>query len=307
MKTDVIVAVVGSLNVDRTFRVPRIPAPGETLTAREAFSCFGGKGANQAVAACRAGGQVRMIGCVGSDDDGAAYRRHLESEGIDTNGVRVVPGASTGCAFITVDDHGENAIVVHPGANHSLRPGMIGGEMFEGVDVVLMQLECPLDTVVYAAAVARAAGAEVVLNPSPWDDALRDGGMTVDVCIVNETEARALVGREMGEFRDDPGRILKTADCRVLVVTRGGRPAMVVSGCDDLFEVRPPQVEPVDTVGAGDTFAGAFVVARGGGAGLREAVEFANAAAALSTLEPGAQEAIPDRARTEAFLARRRC
>jgi ribokinase len=248
-----------------------------------------------------------MIGCVGSDDDGAAYRSHLESEGIDTSGVRVVPGAATGCAFITVDDHGENAIVVHPGANHSLMPGMIGGDMFEGVDLVLMQLECPLDTVTHAAAVARAAGAEVVLNPSPWNDAWRDAAMTMDVCIANEAEARVLTGRELGEFRDEPDRILTTAGCGVLVVTRGGGPTMVLSGCDSPFEVRPPQVEPVDTVGAGDTFAGAFVVARGTGAGLREAVEFANAAAALSTLEPGAQEAIPGRARTEAFMARRKC
>lgn len=289
-----IVVVVGSLNMDRTFRVPRIPAPGETLTASGAFSCFGGKGANQAVAAARAGAQVRMVGCVGDDDDAERYRIRLAGEGIETAAICTAAGLPTGSAFITVDDAGENAIVVHPGANHALTPGMVeeAAFSFEHADVVLLQLECPLPAVRWAAELARAAGATVILNPSPWDAALRSAGVPVDVCIVNAREARALTGCNPEGLTPASA---EAAGCATLVVTRGADPTLVISSAGDVIEVAPPPVTPVDTVGAGDTFAGAFAVARAECRSLGEAVGFANRAAALSTQRPGAQDAIPTR------------
>lgn len=291
------VVVVGSLNIDRTFRVPHIPAPGETLTAGAAYSCFGGKGANQAIAAARAGAEVRMVGCVGNDDDADRYRAQLAAEGIDSTGLATAEDMATGSAFITVDDGGENAIVVHPGANHALTPAMIeaAGSVFEGADVLLLQLECPLPAVRRAGELAREAGATVILNPSPWDDAVRSAGLPVDVFIVNETEARALTGRDPAALAGDSAGALKSASCDVLIVTRGADRTLAVATAEGVIECAPPVVTPVDTVGAGDTFAGAFAVARAEGRSLREAVAFSNRAAALATQLPGAQAAIPTR------------
>lgn len=293
------IAVVGSLNVDFTLRVPRIPAPGETLIASERLTCFGGKGANQAVAAARAGGRVKMIGCVGDDEHGRRYREHLSREGIDHGGV-LISEAGTGCAFITVDDEGENSIVVHPGANNELSVARVESlaNHFEGVEVVLLQLECPPAAVMRAAELARAAGAKVILNPSPWQDDLVGIGMNCDVLIVNESEARALTAAEEA----CPAELSYERIPASLIVTRGANPTLV-TGSGEAFESCPPVVTPVDTVGAGDTFAGVFAVAYGEGRALLDSVRMANAAAALATLQAGAQEAIPTRAEIEATLA----
>jgi len=286
------VLVVGSLNVDHTFRVPRIPTAGETLTATGAFTCFGGKGANQAIAAVRAGADAIMIGCIGDDESGNAYRDHLIAEGIDTTNLVATPDIATGSAFITVDDAGENSIVVHPGANHALTPEMIdaAAPAFSDADVLLLQLECPLPAVKRAAELAVECGAMVIINPSPWNDALRDAGIPVDIFILNESETRSLTGRDPATFDGDPADY----GCNTMIITRGARPTLAICA-DGTFEFAPPTVTPIDTVGAGDTFAGAFAVARAEGRPLREAVEFANHAAALAILRPGAQTAIPTR------------
>ncbi|MFO7545399.1 MAG: ribokinase [Trueperaceae bacterium] len=186
------VTVVGSANVDLVVRVPRHPAPGETVLGSAYQRHPGGKGANQAVAAARLGAEVRFVGRVGDDEFGARLRAALEADGIDTSALRQDP-APTGVAFIQVDEQGENAIVVAPGANHALTPADVDPASIEGADVVLLQLEIPLATVVEAARVARAAGAQVVLNAAPiaalpgavWD--------FVDVLLVNESEAAGLL------------------------------------------------------------------------------------------------------------------
>jgi ribokinase len=296
--SDPTVVVVGSLNVDHTFRVPRIPAAGETLTARSALTGFGGKGANQAVAAARAGARVRLIGCVGDDDPGEAYLAHLVAEGIDTGDMLTAAGEATGSAFITVDDEGENSIVVHPGANHALTPEMIAdaAPAFADADVLLLQLECPLAAVRRAAELAREAGTTVILNPSPWDDALRGAGVPVDIYIVNETEATAIGGGKSQAIAASPSAL----GCHTIIVTRGAEPTVVVTGVGTI-QATPPAVTPVDTVGAGDTFAGAFSVAFAEGQPLSEAVAFANRAAALATTQAGAQAAIPTREQIAAF------
>lgn len=283
------ISVIGSLNVDHTVRVAHLPTPGETVRGLGSHRAFGGKGCNQAVAAARAGGEVTMVGCLGVDDASAGYLHHLEGEGIDASRVGIDDDLPTGSALITVDGSGENTIVVEPGANASVEPGLIRAcrHLIEGADVLLMQLECPLESVRHAAEIARAEGVTVILNPSPWDPALAEDPVPCDVLILNQSEADAL---------DDA----YPADIRI--VTRGAEATLILSGGEPPVEVAPPTVEPIDTVGAGDAFAGAFAVAHASGLPLAEAVAFANAAGALATLKAGAQDAIPTRDEIHALL-----
>ena len=271
------IVVVGSLNVDHTLRVPHIPAPGETLTSSSMLTCFGGKGANQAVAAARAGGAVSMIGCVGVDDFGTRYIEALKAEGIDTSGI-LRSETPTGSAFIAVDDCGENSIIVNPGANHAITPEDLEkhAHLIRRTDVLLLQLECPLPVVRRAAEIAREAGVRVILNPSPLGEAFLAERFEVDVLIVNEGEAEQIT----------PNRELSEAMCRHLIITRGADATLSISEAG-VAEIQPPNVVPVDTVGAGDTFAGAFAVMGD--------IAFANAAGALATLKSGAQPSIPTR------------
>jgi ribokinase len=280
------IVVVGSLNVDHTLRVPRIPAPGETLTSSSMLTCFGGKGANQAVAAARAGGRVAMIGCVGVDDFGTRYIEALKAEGIDTSGV-LRSETPTGSAFIAVDDAGENSIIVNPGANHAITVADLEkhAELIRRADALLLQLECPLPVVRRAAEMAREAGVKVLLNPSPLSEAFLADRFQVDVLIVNEGEADRITSLEPG--------CLERAKCRHLVITRGDDFTISIT-TDSVHPVKPPKVTPVDTVGAGDTFAGAFAVSGD--------LAFANAAGALATLKAGAQPSIPTRREIEAFM-----
>ena len=284
------VVVIGSLNIDYTLRVTRIPAPGETLTARSMFSCLGGKGANQAIAAARAGAKVALIGCVGEDESGTRYLEALKNEGIDIRGIER-SSTPTGVAFIVVDDAGENSIIVNPGANHEVTKAQVErhAALIREADALLLQLECPLPVVRFAAEIASAAGIRVILNPSPLTEAFLAERFEVDVLIVNEGEAQRLA----------PNRKLQEAKCRQLVITRGGGSTLHVTEGGQV-EYVPPKVSPVDTVGAGDAFAGAFAVASS--EGQAHAVAFANAAGALATQKAGAQPSIPWR---EAILALR--
>ncbi len=278
------IVVVGSLNVDHTLRVPRIPAPGETLTAESVLTCFGGKGANQAVAAARAGGSVALIGCVGEDDFGRRCVESLKADGVDTSGV-LRSEVATGSAFIAVDDDGENSIIVNPGANHAITTADVEkhAELIRGADALLLQLECPLAVVRRAAEIAQEAGVRIILNPSPLGEPFLADRFEVDVLIVNEGEAAKI----------SPNRDLKKARCRQLIITRGADSTLSITE-KGVREVMPPKVTPVDTVGAGDTFAGAFAVS--------DDIAFANAAGALATLKAGAQPSIPTCEEVESFM-----
>lgn len=280
------IVVVGSLNVDHTLRVPHIPAPGETLTSSSMLTCFGGKGANQAVAAARAGGRVAMIGCVGVDDFGTRYIEALKTEGIDTSGISRSE-TPTGSAFIAVDEAGENSIIVNPGANHAITVADIEkhAESIRGADALLLQLECPLPVARRAAEIAREAGVKVILNPSPLSEVFLADRFDVDVLIVNEGEAAKIT----------PDLDLKQARCVQLIITRGAESTLSLTAAG-VSEFAPPKVTPVDTVGAGDTFAGAFAVSND--------IAFANAAGAQATLKAGAQPSIPTREAIMAFCQR---
>jgi len=276
-----LIVVVGSLNVDHTLRVPRIPHPGETLTSTSMLTCFGGKGANQAVAAARAGGHVALIGCVGNDDFGSRYIEALRVEGIETSGI-TRSELPTGSALIAVDDRGENTIIVNPGANHALTVADIEAhaDLVRSADALLLQLECPLDVVSRAAQIARAAGVRVILNPSPLLDAYLASPFQVDVLIVNEGEAARLA----------PDHDLRKAMCRELIITRGARSTLRIVA-EGLSDHLPPDVQPLDTVGAGDAFTGAYAVASA--QGMADPIGFANAAGALATQQAGAQPSLP--------------
>jgi ribokinase len=289
------ITVVGSLNLDFTFRLPRIPQPGETLTAASMEVHLGGKGANQAVAAARAGAEVSLIGCLGNDSHGHRYREHLDQEGIQTDMILTSNGP-TGSAFIAVDERGDNSIIVHPGANAHLSIPHIDycATTLGQSDAVLLQLECPLPAVAHAAALARAAGVCVIVNPSPFIPEAVRALKGADVWIVNASEFNGL--RETAGTRGDAGEgaVLEGLGGTTLVITHGGGPTVLItaSGKTSLL---PPRVTPIDTVGAGDTFAGAFAVFQTEARPLEECVRLANIAGAIATLQPGAQASIPDR------------
>lgn len=279
------VCVVGSVNTDLTFTVDGLPLPGETVLA-SALTCWpGGKGANQAVAAARAGAGVQFVGAVGTDPAADALLAHLTANDVGTDGVITVPGPS-GTAAIMVDANAENMIVVAPGANaHLVLDSAAMRDVVAEADVVLLQLEIPVPTAVAAARIARAAGATVIVNASPPNasPAMTELAELTDVVVVNETEA--------AEWHWPAPH---------LVITRGGRGASYVANGREI-DVAAPPVDPVDTTGAGDVFAG--VLAAGWPSGRDRALRRACAAGALATLVPGAGDCAPVEEAIEDALA----
>lgn len=288
------VHVLGSLNLDVVAEVERIPAPGETVHAVATREDNGGKGANQAVAAARAGADTRLVGAVGDDPAGERLLTGLAAEGIDTTGVLRSPRAVTGQARITVQASGENTIVVVPGANGSLSPDD-AARALRGVrpgDVLLLQLEIPLATVVEAAGRARSAGATVVLNAAPG--AALPGTLLsdLDVLVVNEHELRLVEGSD--EPLQDAALRLAGTHSMTVVVTLGALGALIVEGdTGGTTQVASPVVDAVDTTGAGDTFVGYLAAALCAGSSVSHAAPVAAAAGALAVTRPGAQGAIP--------------
>jgi ribokinase len=263
------VIVVGSLNVDLVTMVDRHPRPGETVLGESAGRFAGGKGANQAMAARRAGAEVTMVGAVGADDAGAAYLRRLAGHGVDCR-VTSLEGIPTGTAIITVDAAGENSIIVVPGANGELDVRQVGAGPG---DVVLLQLEVPLECVTQVAREAHRAGARVVLNLAPYAALPADVVALADPVVVNESEAALLA---------DSGLLPSST-----IVTFGPAGAMWDDARVEGVPVDPGEV--VDTVGAGDAFCGALAAALARGAGRVEALEVANRAGAAAVRWSGAQ------------------
>jgi ribokinase len=285
------VCVVGSVNMDSTFAVGSLPCPGETVLASSVTRAPGGKGANQAVAAARAGAQVQFVGAVGDDPAGEQLRAHLRANGVGLKGTVVVSGPS-GAAIVMVDAGGENAIVVAPGANeHLTLAAAQAREAIASCEVLLTQLEIPVTTAVAAARAASAAGAVVVVNASPAGrdpSSLAELADLADLVIVNEAEA--------DEWPWRPTH---------LVATLGARGARYV-GTDGEFAVPAPAVKPVDTTGAGDVFAGALAANwprnPGSPAERMVALRRACAAGALATLASGAGDCAPDADAIDAVL-----
>jgi ribokinase len=299
------VLVVGSSNTDLIIRVPRIPRPGETVLGGELSTAAGGKGANQAVAAARAGGEVTFVARVGEDGFGDRALAGFAAEGIDTRFVLRTPGAPSGLALITVDERGENSISVASGANALLSAGDVeaAASAFAAAGVVLLQLESPLAAVEAALRLAKAKGVPVILNPAPArplaDDLLRG----VAILTPNETEAELLAGvpvRDEEGVREAAAR-LRARGPAAVIVTLGERGAYASSPEFD-GPVPAFKVVPVDTTAAGDVFNGALAVALAEKRPMAEALRFAQAAAAISVTRPGAQPSAPTRAEILALL-----
>jgi ribokinase len=285
-----VIAVVGSVNLDVVVAVARLPGPGETVVGGDRRELPGGKGANQAVAAARLGSAVGFVGRVGADAAGRRLRADLAAEGVDVAALREDDGAPSGMALIGVDEAGENAIIVSPGANGRVGPADVEAAhgLIAGAGVVLLQHEIPADAVVAASAVA---GGRVVLNPAP----ARELAGRVDVLVPNRGELERLAGP--GPPSEAAARLALPA----VVVTLGAEGALVVQG-SRAEEVAAPEVRAVDTTGAGDAFCGALADALDRGGELVEAARWAAVAAALSVTGEGARGGLPSRAEVERAL-----
>ncbi|MBB1196011.1 ribokinase [Curtobacterium flaccumfaciens] len=280
------IVIVGSLNADLVVRTERFPKPGETLHGSDLAILPGGKSANQAVAAGRLGGTVRMIGAVGDDGNGALLRDSVAAAGADTTHVAVREGVATGTAVITVDAAGENTIVISAGANGTLSPDDVPADAFDDAGVLGLCLEVSIDVVLAAARAAHAAGVTVLTNLSPFGDVPAELLELTDVLLVNEHEAESL--GEHGVARS--------------IVTRGGSGCLVHDGDADPVSIDAVRVEPVDTTGCGDAFMGSVALRLAAGDSLVDAARFAVGVGAYAATKAGAQASYPTTAELEAFL-----
>ncbi|MFD5114966.1 ribokinase [Streptomyces sp. NPDC058391] len=290
------IVVLGSTNMDLVAYTARAPKLGETVTGREFRTIPGGKGANQAVAAARAGGDVAMIGAVGADGFGEELRHTLTASGVDIDLLRTAEGPS-GTAHIVVDDEGHNAIVVVPGANGTVTCLGLGDEtLIETADALLLQLELPLSAVLSGAEAARRHSVRTVLTPSPAQPLPPELLGVIDLLVPNEHEAATLTGiadphaAAEALLRQVPEVVITLGAAGSLYATRGARPVAVPA----------TRVDAVDTTGAGDTYVGALVVALCEGRPMPRAMAWASAAAALCVQRHGASTSMPYRTEIEA-------
>ena len=293
------VICVGSVNVDDVVECPEIPRPGETVLARDNHLGFGGKGANQAAAAARFGAATAMVGAVGDDPDGAAARDDLDGWGVDTTHVQVVAGERTGRAVVLLDGHGENAIVVVPGANASLTAADVTAALDTlrptSDDVVLVGAEIPPPCVDAAARAATDSGAWLVHNLAPARELVPGVTGRRAVLVVNELEARQVAGVE----GLDAAWPVLLGHVGHVVVTRGGAGAEARGGDGDPVRTPASRVDVVDTTGAGDAFCGAFAAVLAAGGGVAEALHLAVAAGGFAVTGAGARGALARRADVE--------
>lgn len=299
-------AVIGSMNMDLVVHVRSHAKPGETIRGSDTLYSPGGKGANQAVAAARSGAAVTMIGAVGTDAAGRDLIASLQSNGVGIDAIENKEGSS-GLAFITVDEAGENIIVLSPGANGTLTPDDLKAVWTSARDcsAVLLQNEIPMETTLAAIAMASEAGKRVYFNPAPAVKLPDEAYARIHCLILNETEAGFIAGTEIGEGEQAEmatARALVEAGAASVVLTLGSRGAIYADRSGEVLRVDAYAVQPVDTTAAGDTFIGAYASERENGATVEQSLRFASAAAALAVTKHGAQMSIPAKADTEAFV-----
>ena len=296
------ITVFGSTNLDQIGTVSRLPQPGETVAGGTFSMAAGGKGANQALAARRAGAQVRHVSGVGRDTFADLALALLKADGVDLSAMKVVDGA-TGIAMIFVDSHGENVIAILPGANGAMTAedadaalkGVSGG-------VMLVQQEIPQAATERALELGRSQGMTTILNTAPFLDSTAALADKADILIANETEFGLLTGRDIDEL-DAAMAAWASQHRQTIIVTLGGDGARAVTAEGRAISVPALPVKPVDTVGAGDTFCGYLAAGLDSGLDLEAAMKRAAIAASLACLKPGAQPAIPTAAEVEAVVA----
>ncbi|AOY81189.1 ribokinase [Moorena producens JHB] len=299
------VIVFGSINMDLVAKTPRLPVPGETLQGHEFFTAPGGKGANQAVAVARLGIPTKMVGRVGSDDFGTQLRHSLRVTGVDTDGVLVEEGVSSGIAVISVDQAGENTIIFVAGANGHVNETDVErlSSLLPEAAVLLMQLEIPMSVVLLVAAAAQKVGCPVILDPAPAQELPEELYGMVDILTPNQLEASVLVDFPVDtiESAKNASEVLLARGVDTVIVTLGEQGVFCATGSESFF-VPAFSVEAVDTVAAGDAFNGAMAVAIAKGLPLRQAVVWGAAAGALAVTKAGAQPSLPDKETFNAFL-----
>ena len=298
------ILVIGSSNTDLITTVKKFPAAGETIAGTSFLQVMGGKGANQAVAAHRLGGDVKFITCLGTDANGRSTLNHFKETGLDVSSALLVDEAPSGTAIILVDEDGENCIVITPGANRLLSPDYIRKikEDILACDVVLLQMEIPYDTVKTVCELAYEQHKTIMLNVAPacrLDDELIK---MVDILIVNETEAEIVSGGKIDEIGEEAvvDRLLKSG-AGTVVLTLGKRGCLLKNN-REFCSIPAFSVKASDTTAAGDTFCGALATALTHGEGWKQALRFATAASAICVTRPGAQPSIPTEKEINEFL-----
>lgn len=299
-----LIVVLGSINMDLVIRCDRLPSPGETVLADSCAEVPGGKGANQAVAAARVGGDVAMIGCVGDDAFATRLLKNLQTENVDSDAVRLVKSCPSGVAVVAVDEQGENSIIVVAGANAELKPNDVQrhADLIRRSSLLLMQLEVPLATIAAAAKLAHDAGVRVILDPAPMAVSA-DALPRVDLLCPNRSEAEAIVGHSISSL-DDAHKAATAIHERYacdVILTLGSEGA-VVCDSEGTESLAPFSVAAVDTTAAGDAFAGALAVRLAHGDALRQAARYASAAGAIAATRHGAQPGMPSAKEIEQLL-----
>ncbi|SFN54134.1 ribokinase [Izhakiella capsodis] len=302
-------AVLGSINADHILNLAQFPRPGETVIGKQYEVAYGGKGANQAVAAGRAGADVTFVACIGSDDIGRQMRQQFNRDGINVTTIEEVEGEATGVALIYVNKEGENIIGIYAGANGALTPERVQKQwqIIAQADALLMQLESPIESVQLAAEIAVKNRCKVILNPAPAAKLSDKLLALVDIITPNETEAQTLTGIDVS---DDNGAALAAAALHkkgiaTVIITLGNRGAWLSEGGKGK-KIAGFKVSAVDTIAAGDTFNGALITALLEAQPLDEAIIFAHAAAAIAVTRSGAQPSVPRREEIDRFLQQQR-
>jgi ribokinase len=301
------ITVVGSINIDLVLKVSHLPAPGETLSSDDFQLIPGGKGANQAVGAARLGAKVAMLGSVGDDPFGPRLKDGLTKEGISTEHVCTIPGTTSGMALITVAENGQNTIVLSPGANGLVSQDMVQAaeKLVENCDLLLLQLEIPLETVEFAVRLAKSHDRRVILNPAPAKNMKAELLQSVDYLVPNEVEAADLTGQEVADLASaERAAVTLQEMCggAVIVITLGSQGALLLQKGEKPLAVPTLMVPAVDTTAAGDAFVAGMAVALAKGKPAVEAVRWGCAAGSLTVTKLGAQTSIPTEAEVKQLL-----